>query len=95
MVGGPAILTNRYHETGVTNIGDQEMAKWRRARAAEFQGEGRLSQDEMDEQLTRFNALPRVKIVGYDANALYLSAIMEDMPTGVYAKCKCVNVEAP
>ena len=53
IVGGPAIIFHRYHETGVTKIRGGE---------------------------------PCRSILGYDANALYLWAIMQDMPTGWYTR---------
>ena len=53
IVGGPAIIFHRYHETGVTKIRGGE---------------------------------PCRSIVGYDANALYLWALMQDMPTGWYTR---------
>ena len=54
IVGGPAIIFHRYHETDVTKI----------------RGGGETCRS----------------IVGYDANALYLWAIMQDMPTGWYTR---------
>ena len=53
IVGGPAIIFHRYHETGVTKIRGGE---------------------------------PCRSIVGYDANALYLWALMQEMPTGWYTR---------
>ena len=53
IVGGPAIIFHRYHETGVTKIRGGE---------------------------------PCRSIVGYDANALYLWAMMQEMPTGWYTR---------
>ena len=53
IVGGPAIIFHRYHETGVTKIRGGE---------------------------------PCRSIVGYDAYALYLWALMQEMPTGWYTR---------
>ena len=53
IVGGPAIIFNRYHEKDVTKICGEET---------------------------------RRSIVRYDANALYLWALMLDMPTGWYTR---------
>ena len=53
IVGGPAIIFHRYHETGVTKIRGGE---------------------------------PCRSIVGYDVNALYLWALMQEMPTGWYTR---------
>ena len=41
-----------------------------------------------DEEMTRKNLEPKPckKVVGYDANALYLWAMMQDMPTGRYTR---------
>ena len=55
IVGGPAIIVHRYHETGVTKIRGGE---------------------------------PCRSIVGYDANALYLWALMQEMPTGWYTRLR-------
>ena len=53
IVGGPAIIFHRYHETGVTKIRGVE---------------------------------PCRSIVGYDANALYMWALMQEMLTGWYTR---------
>ena len=39
----------------------------------------------------RVDRLWGTTIVGYDDNALYLSAIMQDMPTGWYVRCREEN----
>ena len=41
-----------------------------------------------DAEMTRTNIEPKPckKVVGYDTNALYLWAIMQDMPTGQYTR---------
>ena len=54
MVGGPSIVFNRYHETGVTNIRSHRFTKPKACK----------------------------RIIGYDANALYLSTMMREMPCG-------------
>ena len=63
IVGGPAIIFHRFHETDVTKI----------------RGGG---------ETCRSN-------VGYDANALYLWAIMQDMPTGWYTRRREENKFRP
>ena len=63
IVGGPAIIFHRYHETDVTKI----------------RGGGETCRS----------------IVGYDANALYLWAIMQDMPTGWYTRRREENKFRP
>ena len=63
IVGGPAIIFHRYHETGVTKI----------------RGGGETCRS----------------IVGYDANALYMWAIMQDMPTGWYTRRREENKFRP
>ena len=55
IVGGPAIISHRYHEKDVTKVREVEL------------GEA---------------AQPCRSVVGYDASALYLWALMQDMPTG-------------
>ena len=62
IVGGPAIIFHRYHETGVTKIRGGE---------------------------------PCRSIVGYDANALYLWALMQKMPTGWYTRRRAENQFRP
>ena len=63
IVGGPAFIFHRYHETDVTKI----------------RGGGETCRS----------------IVGYDANALYLWAIMQDMPTGWYTRRREENKFRP
>ena len=53
IVGGPAIISHRYHEKNVTKIRNGGTCQ---------------------------------SIVGYDANALYLRALMQDMPCGWYTR---------
>ena len=55
IVGGPSIIFNRYHESGITKIRHHIY--------------GTEAQDCLN-------------VVGYDANALYLWSMMQDMPTG-------------
>ena len=62
IVGGPAIIFNRYHEKNVTKIRGEEKCR---------------------------------SIVGYDANALYLWALMRDMPTGWYVRHREENEFRP
>ena len=51
LIGGPAIVFNRYHEKDITKIKDNKIAK---------------------------------KILGYDANSLYLDSLSKQMPTNGY-----------
>jgi hypothetical protein len=61
-VGGPSIISNRYHEKEKSFICEAEArAKGKESKACK-------------------------NVVGYDANALYLWAIMQDMPTGEYTR---------
>ena len=53
IVGGPAIISHRYHEKNVTNIRAGETCR---------------------------------SVIGYDANALYLWALVQDMPCGWYTR---------
>ena len=62
IVGGPAIIFNRYHETSVTKIRGGE---------------------------------PCRSIVGYDENALYLWAVMQEMPTGWYTRRRAEKLFRP
>ena len=78
-------MFDRYHEVGVTKIRDQEMVKWRERCLAAFQEEGRLSEDEIEAKLVEFNLLSCEKIAGYDANALYLWAIRQDISLEEFA----------
>ena len=64
IVGGPSVIFHRYHEKGVTTLGQNAY------------GEA---------------ARPCRSIVGYDANALYLCSLMQDMPMGWYTRRRAEN----
>ena len=66
VVGGPSLVFTRYHEVGKTRIRSHQYPVPKNEKEARAAGAAKLCQN----------------ILGYDANALYLSTMLRDMPCG-------------
>ena len=66
VVGGPSLVFTRYHEVGKTRIRSHQYTVPKNEKEARAAGAAKLCQN----------------ILGYDANALYLSTMLRDMPCG-------------
>ena len=66
VVGGPSLVFTRYHEAGKTRIRSHQYTVPKNEKEARAAGAAKLCQN----------------ILGYDANALYLSTMLREMPCG-------------
>ena len=66
VVGGPSLVFTRYHEAGKTRIRSHQYPVPKNEKEARAAGAAKLCQN----------------ILGYDANALYLSTMLREMPCG-------------
>ena len=66
VVGGPSLVFTRYHEAGKTRIRSHQYPVPKNEKKARAAGAAKLCQN----------------ILGYDANALYLSTMLREMPCG-------------